>query len=62
MLLNWWMTWKKVWRPLQNGKKLGLKVNDSKAEACLFHRSYQEIITLTVNGSTIRSKTNMNVL
>ena len=43
-------------------KKSGLKVNESKTEACLFHRSAEITINLNINGSIIRSKKNMNVL
>ena len=43
-------------------KKSGLKVNESKTEVCLFHRNTQELINITINSSTIRSKLNMNVL
>ena len=43
-------------------KKSGLKVNESKTEACLFHRTSKINITLTVDNYTIISKYNMNVL
>ena len=43
-------------------KKSGLKVNESKTEVCLFHRSTQELINVKVCNDTIRSKLNMNVL
>ena len=43
-------------------KKTGLKVNESKTEACLFHRSLDITVTLNINGSNIRSKKNINVL
>ena len=40
----------------------GLKVNENKTEVCLFHRKDQPLITLTLNGSILKSKDNMNVL
>ena len=43
-------------------KKLGLKVNESKTEICLFHRLPHNSITLTVNSFPLISKQNMNVL
>ena len=34
-------------------KKAGLKVNESKTEACLFHRSLDITVTLYIKGSNI---------
>ena len=43
-------------------KKSGLKVYESKTEACLFHRTSKIKVTLMVNNNEIISKNNMNVL
>ena len=43
-------------------KKSGLKVNENKTEACLFHRTSNIKVTIMVNNSKITSKNNMNVL
>lgn len=43
-------------------KKSGLKVNESKAEVCLFHRSTQLNINTQINGTIIQSIASMNVL
>ena len=43
-------------------KKLGPKVKGSKTEVCMFHKSSQELLNITVNGNIIRSKLNLNVL
>ena len=43
-------------------KDLGLKVNKSKTELCLFHRNPHESIHLMFNGVTLIGKQNMNVL
>ena len=43
-------------------KDSGLKVNDAKTEICLFHKSDVRVINLEINGITITSKLNMNVL
>ena len=40
----------------------GLKVNESKTEICLFHRKDHHPIQLILNGQTLTSKANMNVL
>ena len=42
-------------------KKSGLKVNENKTEACLFHRTSNIKVTITVNNSKIISKNNKNV-
>ena len=43
-------------------RQSGLRVNDLKTEVCLFHRNDCRLIHITVNGSQIQSKSNMNVL
>ena len=43
-------------------KKSGLKVNEAKTEVCLFHRSIEAQINLSINGSIIKSSNSMNVL
>ena len=43
-------------------KDLGLKVNDSKTEICLFHKADVQQINLEINGSIIISKPKMTVL
>ena len=43
-------------------KNSGLKVNDSKTEACLFHIRNQVQIEFIINGNTITTKPSMNVL
>ena len=43
-------------------KKSGLKVNETKTEVCLFHRSIEAKIHLSVNGSIIESSKSMSVL
>ena len=43
-------------------KKSGLKVNDSKTEVCLFHRTHQVPVSFSLNGVTLHCKNNMNVL
>ena len=43
-------------------RQSGLKVNDSKAEVCLFHRKDHPPIRLTINNEVITSKPVMNVL
>ena len=40
----------------------GLKVNESKTEMCLFHRSYLRIINLAINNINITSTPQINVL
>jgi hypothetical protein len=40
----------------------GLKVNESKTEMCLFHRSYPRIINLAINNINITSTPQINVL
>ena len=40
----------------------GLVVNESKAEICLFHRNDTPTVTVTLNGTPIKSKKSMNVL
>ena len=39
-----------------------IKVNKAKTEICLCHRSKPELIILVVNGTTVKSKLNMNVM
>ena len=36
--------------------------NESKTEICVFHKSKPETVHLLLNGYTLRSKSNMNVL
>ena len=43
-------------------KDSGLKVNDSKTEICLFHKSDVRSINITINEVIITSKRTMNVL
>ena len=43
-------------------EKSGLKVNESKTEICLFHRSIQLQVSLNINGTIIKSIASMNVL
>ena len=43
-------------------KKSGLKVNESKTELCLFHRSSQTKVILKISNNEIKSLDNMNVL
>ena len=43
-------------------KKSGLKVNESKTEVCLFHRSSQTNVILEISNIKIKSLNNMNVL
>ena len=43
-------------------KQSGLKVNDSKTEICLFYRKDHPPIQIIVNGVTLTSRTNINVL
>ena len=43
-------------------KKLGLKVDKSETEICLFHRSSEERLNLMVKGIEIKIKSNMNVV
>ena len=40
----------------------GLKVNDTKTELCLFHRSNLKIIDITINGLPIKSTPQIKVL
>ena len=40
----------------------GLVVNESKTEVCLFHRNDKPTVTVTLNGTHIKSKKSMNVL
>ena len=43
-------------------KDSGLKVNDSKTEACLFHIRDHAQIEFEINGIIIKAKASMNVL
>ena len=43
-------------------KDSGLKVNESKTETCLFHQNDQPIVTIKIQGSSIKSSKTMNVL
>ena len=43
-------------------KKSGLKVNDNKTELCLFHKNEQLSVKIKVNGSEIKSLSEMGVL
>ena len=43
-------------------KESGLKVNESKTEICLFHRSDRKIIIIEINNVQIRSTPQINVL
>ena len=43
-------------------KDSGLKVNDVKTEACLFHTRDQAQIKFEINGITVKTKPSMNVL
>ena len=43
-------------------KKSGLKVNDNKTELCLFHKNEQLSVKIKVNGSEIKSLSEMSVL
>ena len=43
-------------------KDSGLKVNDNKTEACLFHLRDHPAIEINVNDITIKTKSSMNVL
>ena len=40
----------------------GLVVNESKTEICLFYKNDTPTVTVTLNGTPIRSKKSMNVL
>ena len=40
----------------------GLVVNESKTEICLFHRNDKPSVTVTLNGTPVKSKKYMNVL
>ena len=43
-------------------RQSGLKVNESKTEMCLFHRSEVKIITLNINDTLIKTTPQINVL
>ena len=43
-------------------RQSGLKVNESKTEMCLFHRSEVKIITLNINNTLIKTTPQINVL
>ena len=43
-------------------KNSGLKINESKTELCLFFRNDHAPITISINGTTVKSKSSMNVL
>ena len=40
----------------------GLVVNEEKTELCLFHKSPQPLINITINNKQVKSKPAMNVL
>ena len=40
----------------------GLKINESKTEVCIFHRSNSNIINITINNSQISTTNTMNIL
>ena len=43
-------------------KDSGLKINEKKTELCLFYRNDHVPISLTINGTIIKSKPSINVL
>ena len=43
-------------------KQSGLKVNETKTELCLFHKNADIRIEIVLNGTILKSQTNMNVL
>ena len=43
-------------------KDSGLRINESKTEACVFSRADTATITISVNNTNVRTKTEMNVL
>jgi hypothetical protein len=40
----------------------GLKVNTSKTETCLFYRIDHTLLTLSLDGIEVRSKSTFNIL
>ena len=42
-------------------KDSGLKINKNKTELCLFHRNDHAPIQITVNGTTLTSKSSINI-
>ena len=40
----------------------GLKVNDSKTEICIFHRTQSRSAVITINNTTLTSSTTINIL
>ena len=43
-------------------KQSGQKVNETKTELCLFHKNKDIQIEIVLNGTILKSQTNMNVL
>ena len=57
-----WMVTEKTEGVINWMQSSGLKINESKTEVCIFHRSNSNIINITINNSQISTTNTMNIL